>query len=367
MTNRNASSTTRNGNTSLGRDGSSVLQSNASVFQPAMSKKHVKESENEFHVGGLRRPIQSLYMVPGWEVTGRRLWDCIDAALCNDMNASMLTRLCGQADFQGPLLELVEKVQNTILKEFALEPVATIKPSFGLPSTVRADILCGVMRVANDPDADTIQDWLVHSAPLGMDRKIETTGVFPPADKPDKEDDSPTPDVSEQLTVGGGHFKSVLENPRRCTQGVRQISGSSNRSGHRPNHSRTSLPKRTHQQIGAHHQRVTRKEESAPGCGHEAVQGKRTSSSARAANPASTVRRCGRLEGAVLGGCLSGFHVKNGRGVRKRHLRFFRRILPRAGAPRRAQELFSRGPSFSFWFRPRNRHDVSYGVWLNFF
>ena len=152
--------------------------------------------------------------------------------------------------------------------------------------------------------------------------------------------------------------------PRRCTQGVRQISGSSNRSGHRQDHSRTSLPKGTHQQIGAHHQGVTRKEESAPGCGHEAVQGKRTSSSARAANPASTVRRCGRLEGAVLGGCLSGFRVKNGRGVRKRHFRFFRRILPRAGAPRRAQELFSRGPSFSFWFRPRNRHDVSYGVWF---
>ena len=46
-----------------------------------------------------------------------------------------------------------------------------------------------------------------------MDRKIETTEIFPPADKPDKEDDSPTPDVSEQLTVGGGHYKSVLENP----------------------------------------------------------------------------------------------------------------------------------------------------------
>ena len=130
--------------------------------------------------------------------------------------------------------------------------------------------------------------------------------------------------------------------PRRCTQGVRQISGSPNRSGHRQDHSRTSLPKGAHQQqIGAHHQRVTRKEESASGCGHEAVQSQRTSCSAR--DPASPVRRCGRLEGAVLGGCLSGFHVKNGRGVRKRHLRFFRRILPRAGAQRRAQELFSRG------------------------
>ena len=134
VTNRNMRATTRNGNTSLGRVGSSVLQSNASVFQPAMSKKRVKEAENGLHVGGLRRPIQSLYMVPGWEATGRRLWDCIDASLCNDMNASLLTRLYGQADFQGPPLELVEKVQNVILKEFALEPVATIKPPSGCPA-----------------------------------------------------------------------------------------------------------------------------------------------------------------------------------------------------------------------------------------
>ena len=128
--------------------------------------------------------------------------------------------------------------------------------------------------------------------------------------------------------------------------------------------SRTSLPKGTLQQVGAHHQGVTRKAESAPCCGYEAVQGKRTSSSARAANPASTVRRCGRLEGVVFRGCLSGFHVKNRRVVRKRHLRFFRRILPRAGAPRGTQELFSRCPAFSFWFRPRYCHDVSYGVWF---
>ena len=39
------------------------------------------------------------------------------------------------------------------------------------------------------------------------------TGVFPPADKSDKEDHSPTPGVSEQLTVGWEHYRSVLENP----------------------------------------------------------------------------------------------------------------------------------------------------------
>ena len=50
-----------------------------------------------------------------------------------------------QSDFQGPPLELVEKVRRAIQKEFTLEPVLMPKPSFGLPSNVRADILCGVI------------------------------------------------------------------------------------------------------------------------------------------------------------------------------------------------------------------------------
>ena len=80
-----------------------------------------------------------------------------------------------------PPLELVEEFRRAIREEFALEPIAMPKPSFGLPSDVRVDVLCGVMRVAGDPDANTLQDWLVQGA-LGMDRRIETTGVFPPAD-----------------------------------------------------------------------------------------------------------------------------------------------------------------------------------------
>ena len=68
------------------------------------------------------------------------------------------------------------------------------------------------MRSAGDPDADTLQDWLVQGAPLGMDRRIETTRVFPPADKPHKEDHSPAQGVAEQLTGEWGHYRSVLEN-----------------------------------------------------------------------------------------------------------------------------------------------------------
>ena len=115
---------------------------------------------------------------------------------------------------------LSKRVRRAIREEFALEAIALPKPSCGLPRDVRVDVFCGVMRVAGDPDANTLQDWLVQGAPLRMDRRIETTGVFPPADKPDKEDHSPTPDVSEQLAVGWEHYRSVLREPSRCAQRI---------------------------------------------------------------------------------------------------------------------------------------------------
>ena len=129
MTSRVANLTVLDSNAYKGQHGPKVLQSNASVCLQPKSKRGDKEAENELHVGGLRRPSQTLYMVPGWESTGRRLWDCIDTALGNDTDGFKLTRLYGQADFQGPPSELVEKVRRALREEFALEPIAMPKPS----------------------------------------------------------------------------------------------------------------------------------------------------------------------------------------------------------------------------------------------
>ena len=141
MTSRDAELNVPSSSASRGQQEQRVLRSNASVCQQPKSKREDKEAENELHVGGLRRPSQTLYLMPGLETTSRLLWDCIDAALSDDTDASGLTRLHGQADFQGPPAELVEKVQRAIQKEFALGPVLTPRPSFGLPSSVRVNIL----------------------------------------------------------------------------------------------------------------------------------------------------------------------------------------------------------------------------------
>ena len=238
------------------------------------------------------------------------------------------------------------------------------KPSFGLSSSVRADIPCGVMRAAGDPDANTLQDWLVQGAPLGMDRRVETTGVFPPADKPDEEDHSPTRDASEQLIVWWWHYRSVLENPEDAHKEFEWCRAAQIAVDIDKDTLERLFPKGHVSKFGAQCQGVARKAQMAPGRGHEAFQGKRTSGSARAPDPASAARRRGRLGGVVFRGCLLGLHVRSRRFLRKCHVRLFRRILSRTGAPRRTQELFGRGSAFSFWIRPKHCAHVPYGVWF---
>ena len=202
----------------LGNRSDRVLPSSASILLGATgSKKELKEAENLEHLGGLRRPAETLYLAPGWEATGRRLWRCIDDALEADPAAEALTANYGQADYEGPPERLVERVREALKQEFGLQPVDVPKPSLGTPTTMRPDILCGILRIAGDPDADILQDWLVNGAPLGMDRQIEVSGVFPPAAAPDREDDSPPPDVLEQIAAGFEHYKSVADNLEEAT------------------------------------------------------------------------------------------------------------------------------------------------------
>ena len=141
---------------------------------------------------------------------------------------------------------------------------------FGLPINVRADILCGVMRAAGDPDANTLQDWLVQGAPLGMDRRIETTGSFPVCGQ------------ARQLTVGWGHCRSVLENPEDAHKEFERYLAAQ---------IAVDIDKDTLERLflKSHvNKLVARKGQIAPCRGCETFQSKRTSGSARAPDPAST-------------------------------------------------------------------------------
>ena len=167
-----------------------------------------------------------------------------------------------------------------------------------------------------------------------------------------------------RLRTNPGASQVHAREPRRCAQRIRKVSCSSDCCGYRQRHARASLPERSRRLVGAHCQGVARKAQIAPCRVYEAFQGKRTGGSARAPDPASAARRCGRLGGVIFRGCLLGLHVRSRRFLRKCHVRLFRRIVSRTGAPRRTQELFGRGSAFSFWIRPNHCGHVPCGVWF---
>ena len=118
-----------------GQHGPKVLQSNASVSLLPKSKREDKEAENDIHVGGLRCQAR----LCTWFQVGNQLdAGCVIASTLRSSttDATKLTRLFGQADFQGPPLKLVEEVPRPIREEFTLEPIAQC-PSrpLGCPAT----------------------------------------------------------------------------------------------------------------------------------------------------------------------------------------------------------------------------------------
>ena len=161
--------------------------------------------------------------------------------------------------------------KKAIQKEFALGPVVTPMPSFG--RRTHCPGLAGAGRTA------------------GHGQRTETTGVFPPADKPDKEDHSPTPDVSEHLTLGWEHCKSVLESPEdahkefeRCR--AAQIAVDVDKAT-----LERLFPKGHVNKVGLVVKENAREAQTALRRGREVFPGKRTSGSARALGPASATRR----------------------------------------------------------------------------
>jgi len=311
-----------------------VLESDACVYQKQPSKKETKEMDNLKFVGGLRRPCRTLHLVPGWECLAVRLWSCVSRTIDDDADAATLAQKYGQSDFAGPTPALVEKVQAALRQEFALEPVLVPRPEFGLPCAVRADILCGILRAAGDPDADVLQDWLVHGAPLGMDRVIETTGIFPPADHPEKEDNSPTPELLSQ--DGLEHYKSVRENPDDAHREFERYKAAQIAVDIPPNVLTDKFPR-------GHINKLGLIIKDLPGGKRKVrlvVDMRRSRAnargSARATSLATSARCGGRLDGPVLRDTVDEQLGQRLR-LRERHGRLLRRVLPHPRAPRRAE------------------------------
>ena len=83
--------------------------------------------------------------------------------------------------------DLVRSIRRSVL--IVAEPGETETATALAESPLNVPVFMGWHRNADDPDAETLAQWILHGAPLGFDQEIPRRGVFPistgtPADEP---------------------------------------------------------------------------------------------------------------------------------------------------------------------------------------
>jgi hypothetical protein len=174
--------------------------------------KRVPEVAPADVIGGMRRPDLTADRVPGWKEAGSRIWSCCFRALVGQPEFEALVSGFGNDSYHGPSHLLTERLCSDLSKEFHFTEVTKRTPLFGEPSAVNATVFTGLLEAAGDPDAFVLRDWLVNGAPLGIDREIEYTGIFPRNDSSKGQDLGDAPDLEMQWHDGFSHYPSVKAN-----------------------------------------------------------------------------------------------------------------------------------------------------------
>lgn len=145
------------------------------------STKQEDQPERQAYVGGMRHPARVVRLLPGHQNFGLRLWGAWER-------------------FAGSRREIVDVAVNygtpeacfsdTFLKDWKAElkkltgakpqPALVLKRKKGYTSPLDANILEGWIHRTSDPERQVV-GWIRNGAPLGIERKIETSGIFPPS------------------------------------------------------------------------------------------------------------------------------------------------------------------------------------------
>ena len=97
-----------------------------------------------------------------------------------------------------------------------MEDVTNARREIGLPSPIRRGIFCGLLRAASDWDAEILDGWINNGSPLGIDEPIACCGIFPPADTPQAEDESPAPDISDEVILSFENYSTMQDNEQEA-------------------------------------------------------------------------------------------------------------------------------------------------------
>jgi hypothetical protein len=146
-----------------------------------MSKKQRKEKENEFYLGGMRNPdvaVSKLHMVASVGMDISRAWNRF---IKDNPKALDIASTYGGPDCK-PDLETANNWRATLekmLKAKEFEDVI-IREDYEFRTPLNTKLLAAWQRATRDPEVHVV-DWARRGVPLGMNKRIDTCGIFPAA------------------------------------------------------------------------------------------------------------------------------------------------------------------------------------------
>ena len=173
-------------------------------------KKEVKETQDNFYLGGMRNPARAVSKMNRLGKTGmliRRAWEKFWED--NEDEAVKLAEDYGTREAKLDE-EILESWREEILRVLRAEEEegVRLKDNFMFRSPLQSRVWKAWISAAGDPDT-ALKDWIEEGVPLGMNKQIPTSnGIFPPAMGEEGELDQ-TPELVDQL--GLANYSSVRE------------------------------------------------------------------------------------------------------------------------------------------------------------
>ena len=140
-----------------------------------------KEKENEFYLGGMRNPdvsVSKLHMVASVGMDISRAWNRF---IKDNPKALDIAATYGGPDCK-PDLETANNWRAALekmLKAKEFEDVI-IREDYEFRTPLNTKLLAAWQRVTRDPEVHVV-DWARRGVPLGMNKRIDTCGIFPAA------------------------------------------------------------------------------------------------------------------------------------------------------------------------------------------
>ena len=189
-----------------------------------MSKKELKETQDNFYLGGMRNPALAVSKMRRLGKTGmviRRAWEKFwekyeDEAikLAEDYGTK-------EAKYDENILKgWREKILEALRAEE--EEGVRLKDNFMFKSPLNVRVWKTWINASGDPDT-ALKDWIEEGVPLGMNKPIPpSNGIFPPAMEESSEVDQ-SPELVEQL--GLENYSSIKEHEEEARAELARYEG----------------------------------------------------------------------------------------------------------------------------------------------